>query len=176
MPLCSYSGAFLTASSLLVAGCTAAPTPMSIGDPPAAGMVVPGTDPSCSVGFPEYSCLSPDGSTVVFAWSGDLWSASIDGGACSRLTVHPADERRSASSAKLRTGPCRGTWGAPAARIRARTPLIRLPRRERLCRKWVLRVKPTRRKLPLLWWVLPGHRASPGTSEARDRRSARSSN
>src|SRR6185295_11669684 len=49
-------------------------------------------------GFPEFPSLSPDGSVVVFSWAGDLWAAPIAGGACSRLTVHPAHERRSAFS------------------------------------------------------------------------------
>jgi len=51
-----------------------------------------------AVGFPQYPSLSPDGSTVVFAWAGDLWSVGSEGGLASRLTAHPAEEGRSAFS------------------------------------------------------------------------------
>lgn len=34
--------------------------------------------------------LSPDGKTILFAWNGDLWSTSIEGGRSTRLTTHPA--------------------------------------------------------------------------------------
>lgn len=36
--------------------------------------------------------LSPDGSTVIFSWRGDLWTAPSDGGAAERLTVSPATD------------------------------------------------------------------------------------
>lgn len=49
-------------------------------------------------GFPEFPSLSPDGRWVVFAWAGDLWLVGTTGGFASRLTAHPADERRSAFS------------------------------------------------------------------------------
>lgn len=48
------------------------------------------------VGFPEYPSISPDGSLVVFSWAGDLWAVPVEGGPASRLTSHPAEERRSA--------------------------------------------------------------------------------
>ncbi|RLD04469.1 MAG: peptidase S41, partial [Chloroflexi bacterium] len=32
------------------------------------------------------------GDTVVFAYGGDLWSASTDGGSATRLTAHPGQE------------------------------------------------------------------------------------
>jgi len=79
-------------------GCRATPAPMRVMDPPAPATVVVGADASCGVGFPEYPCLSPEGEFVVFSWAGDLWAVGVAGGACSRLTVHPADERRSAFS------------------------------------------------------------------------------
>ena len=90
----------LFGSVLLAGGCavTSAPAPMSVAEQQTPSMVVAGTDASTSVGFPEFPTVSPDGSTVVFAWAGDLWATSIDGGPCSRLTVHPADERRSVFS------------------------------------------------------------------------------
>jgi len=34
--------------------------------------------------------VSPDGGTIVFAWRGDVWSVSADGGVARRLTSHPA--------------------------------------------------------------------------------------
>ncbi len=50
------------------------------------------------VGYPRMPSLSPDGSTIVFTWAGDLWAVSRDGGIASRLTTHPADDLRSAFS------------------------------------------------------------------------------
>ncbi|MFI4914914.1 MAG: S41 family peptidase [Phycisphaerales bacterium JB060] len=50
------------------------------------------------VGYPRMPSLSPDGSTIVFTWAGDLWAVSRDGGVASRLTTHPAEETRSAFS------------------------------------------------------------------------------
>ncbi|MEQ9095403.1 MAG: S41 family peptidase [Phycisphaerales bacterium] len=50
------------------------------------------------VGYPRMPSLSPDGSTIVFSWAGDLWAVARDGGIASRLTTHPADESRSAFS------------------------------------------------------------------------------
>ncbi len=38
----------------------------------------------------SFPSLSPDGSKVLFAWKGDIWSASADGGHSTRLTTHPA--------------------------------------------------------------------------------------
>ncbi len=51
-----------------------------------------------SVGYPRYPALSPDGSTLVFSWAGDLWAADAAGGRAARLTSHPAMESRSAFS------------------------------------------------------------------------------
>ncbi|MCB9845196.1 MAG: PD40 domain-containing protein [Phycisphaeraceae bacterium] len=48
------------------------------------------------MGFPQTPSISPDGSLVVFAWSGDLWAVDSHGGLASRLTAHPAEEGRSA--------------------------------------------------------------------------------
>ncbi len=36
--------------------------------------------------------LSPDGSTLAFAWRGDIWTVSSDGGAAVQLTQHPASD------------------------------------------------------------------------------------
>lgn len=49
-----------------------------------------------NVDLPRYPSISPDGSTVVFSWRGDLFSAPIGGGQVSRLTSHPGRDHRSA--------------------------------------------------------------------------------
>ena len=46
------------------------------------------------VRFPRYPAVSPDGQTVVFTYEGDLWRVGIEGGRATRLTVHPAYDRR----------------------------------------------------------------------------------
>lgn len=51
-----------------------------------------------NVGIIQYPSISPDGSTIVFAWAGDLWQMPSKGGVATRLTAHAADERRSAFS------------------------------------------------------------------------------
>lgn len=40
--------------------------------------------------MPSFPSLSSDGKTILFAWNGDLWSASTNGGLSTRLTSHPA--------------------------------------------------------------------------------------
>src|SRR5262249_39114791 len=55
-------------------------------------------DGSGCIDFPEFPTLSPDGKWTVFSWAGDLWITPTTGGAATRLTAHPADERRSAFS------------------------------------------------------------------------------
>ena len=37
--------------------------------------------------------LSPDGSRIAFAWRGDVWTSSIDGGQARRLTFNAASDR-----------------------------------------------------------------------------------
>lgn len=44
-------------------------------------------------GLIQYPALSPDGSTIVFNWLGDLWAVSSRGGVATRLTSSPADDR-----------------------------------------------------------------------------------
>ena len=34
--------------------------------------------------------VSPDGKQIAFYWRGDVWSASIKGGAARQLTRHPS--------------------------------------------------------------------------------------
>jgi len=38
----------------------------------------------------SYPALSPDGSSILFSWKGDIWRASSEGGQAARLTTHPA--------------------------------------------------------------------------------------
>lgn len=54
--------------------------------------------PRGNVDLPRFPSISPDGSTVVFSWRGDLWKVSRAGGTAVRLTSHPAREHDSAWS------------------------------------------------------------------------------
>lgn len=42
--------------------------------------------------LPRDPAISPDGKFVAFAWQGDVWTASIDGGKATRITAHPASD------------------------------------------------------------------------------------
>ena len=44
------------------------------------------------VAFARHLALSPDGNTLAFSWAGDIWTASIAGGAARRLTVNAAHD------------------------------------------------------------------------------------
>ncbi|MBM4107611.1 MAG: hypothetical protein FJ255_02175 [Phycisphaerae bacterium] len=72
-----------------VAACQAQP---GVGGPPEVGGL------GRAVGYPQYPSPSPDGSTVVFSFGGDLWSVPAAGGTAQRLTSHASDETRSAFS------------------------------------------------------------------------------
>lgn len=72
---------------------TPTPSTATLGGGLAAAMASPSAP-----GFPEDLALSPDGSVLIFAWAGDLWSVASTGGAATRLTSHPAEEGRSAFS------------------------------------------------------------------------------
>ncbi|MEM9066196.1 MAG: S41 family peptidase [Planctomycetota bacterium] len=56
----------------------------------AAGLAAAPAIAGVDVGFPQEPALSPDGSMIVFAFAGDLWAVSAEGGTASRLTSHPA--------------------------------------------------------------------------------------
>jgi len=49
-----------------------------------------------NVDLPDYPSISPDGSSVLFSWRGDLWLCSAKGGRAVRITSHPGEETRSA--------------------------------------------------------------------------------
>lgn len=51
-----------------------------------------------SVQLARDPALSPDGTTLAFAWRGDLWSVPVAGGRALRLTQHSADESQPAYS------------------------------------------------------------------------------
>lgn len=36
--------------------------------------------------------LSPDGSTLAFAWRGDIWTVPVEGGIAQQLTQHPSSD------------------------------------------------------------------------------------
>lgn len=42
--------------------------------------------------LPSTATITPDSSTLVFAWAGDIWTSSLQGGEASRLTYHPAPD------------------------------------------------------------------------------------
>ena len=42
---------------------------------------------SKSVYFADYPTLTPDGQTIIFTYSDDLWSVPVDGGTAQRLTA-----------------------------------------------------------------------------------------
>ncbi len=87
--------AFVISWAGVSGGCLAQPVPASVTPVPAApaATIAPG-----QVGMVAFPSLSPDGSLMVFSWLGDLWAVSSQGGPASRLTSHPAEERRSAFS------------------------------------------------------------------------------
>jgi len=51
-----------------------------------------------NVDLPRYPSISPDGTTIVFSWRGDLWKVGSSGGTALRLTRHAQDDLASAWS------------------------------------------------------------------------------
>lgn len=51
-----------------------------------------GGEPDRSIRMPNEPSLSPDGESIAFSWSGEIWTASTEGGHASRLTHHPAND------------------------------------------------------------------------------------
>ena len=89
------------ATALLPAGCQIDPSPAP--SQPQVTSAAPaelalGAGGLIAVGLPQFPAISPDGRTLVFSWVGDLWAVDSAGGAATRLTSHPAAERRVAFS------------------------------------------------------------------------------
>lgn len=55
-------------------------------------LAVPALAQDRTIRLPRNPRLSPDGDQIAFAWRGDIWTASSDGGAARRLTTHPSDD------------------------------------------------------------------------------------
>ena len=51
-----------------------------------------------SIRLPRDPRVAPDGDSLAFTWRGDLWTASIDGGEATRMTIHPGEDRSPAFS------------------------------------------------------------------------------
>jgi len=54
--------------------------------------------PATRTGLIQFPAISPDGQLLVFSSGGDLWAVPRAGGTATRLTSHPAEDRRSAFS------------------------------------------------------------------------------
>ena len=48
--------------------------------------------------LPRDPRVAPDGDSIAFTWRGDLWTASIEGGEATRMTIHPGEDRSPAFS------------------------------------------------------------------------------
>ncbi|MGH7242944.1 MAG: S41 family peptidase [Phycisphaerales bacterium] len=76
---------------------------LATGSTPSA-MAQPATAPAAAAGqaartgLIQYPSVSPDGQLLVFSSGGDLWAVARSGGTVTRLTSHPAEDRRSAFS------------------------------------------------------------------------------
>ena len=51
-----------------------------------------------SIRLPRDPRVAPDGDSLAFTWRGDLWTASIEGGEATRMTIHPGEDRSPAFS------------------------------------------------------------------------------
>jgi tricorn protease len=71
-----------------------APSPATAQDPEAQRATAAAPLPEGEAAWLRYPALSPDGSTLVFTWQGDLWRVPVEGGEAQRLTSHPAHDYR----------------------------------------------------------------------------------
>lgn len=85
---------FIVSPALILAGCALAqPAPTQ----PAPTQ--PGATPQTArTGLIQLPTISPDGQLIVFSAAGDLWAVARNGGVATRLTSHPADDRRATFS------------------------------------------------------------------------------
>jgi len=72
------------------------PTSILLPAPPAHAQQPPPAP--TTPGLIQYPSLTHDGQALVFSWLGDLWLAPAAGGNATRITSHPADERRAVFS------------------------------------------------------------------------------
>lgn len=69
------------------------PTPLAVALLVCAALAAGASAPAAeTVRLAESTALSPDGSTLVFSWRGDLWQVDSAGGAARRLTANPGEE------------------------------------------------------------------------------------
>ena len=53
-------------------------------------LIAAGTSAQTAPRWIRHSSLSPDGRTIAFAWQGDIWTVSAEGGTASQITTNPA--------------------------------------------------------------------------------------
>lgn len=60
---------------------------------PSTSLAVSSTDGTrTSIRLPRNPTISADGQRIAFAWQDDVWTASVDGGEATRLTIHPGED------------------------------------------------------------------------------------
>lgn len=61
---------------------------------PAPGaLTAPLPEDAVPIRLPRDPQVAPDGDSLAFTWRGDLWTASIDGGEATRMTIHSGEDR-----------------------------------------------------------------------------------
>lgn len=79
---------------LVLAGLMALAAPLAAQDPAAQQETVEAELPAGEAAWLRYPAISPDGSTLVFSYQGDLWTVPAVGGDAVQLTRHPAYDYR----------------------------------------------------------------------------------
>ena len=52
----------------------------------------PAQEADAAIRLPRDPAISPNGKRIAFAWQGDVWTADVEGGAATRLTMHLAND------------------------------------------------------------------------------------
>lgn len=60
----------------------------------AAAPLAGAADDLTPIRLPRDPQIAPDGDSIAFSWRGDVWTAPIEGGEATRLTLHPATDGR----------------------------------------------------------------------------------